>query len=247
MPVVDCPLCGKPVQAPDLRPRTRLHCRKCHTPLHVGKAGEIALGEPPDIELEVQELKNKLRDVRRSIPVGRIVKWSAAVVVVGWLGYALFGPAERLRGPAERAARAFADDDLAYLQSIAAPGTAEDLARWYAEARPQLVLSRERWGGKEETIDVQVAEEDHDAGKGSVGVLIHPAAGTARSVDLANPSEATATAAAEAPVALMLKWTLGSRGRWQLDGRAMLDPAQPAPPPPDATAQRVDRHAVGSR
>jgi hypothetical protein len=209
-------------------------CRKCLTPFHRNKYGDVVVGEPrdkyrelEDAERELEELKQKLRDLRERIPVKRIVAGLAAVLVVGVSMSYLFGPAERLDRAAERAARAFAEGDEGYLESIAAPGTAAEVARWFAAAHRRLVQRRARWHGPAEVIEVHVAEEDRSRGRGVVGVSIHPGAGMALDVSLADP--AAATASAPAPFDLEVVWTRGWWGRWRLDGRDTNVRSHPTP------------------
>jgi hypothetical protein len=201
-----------------------LCCKKCLTPFHRNKYGDVVLGHPrgedrelEDVERELEELKQKLRDLRERIPVKRIVAVLAAVLVVGVCVSYLFGRPERLERVAERAARAFAKDDEDYLESIAAPGTAAEVARWFPVAHRRLVQQRARWYGLVEVIEVHVDEEDRSEGRGVVGVSIHPGVGTALDVSLADP--AAATASASSPFNLKTVWIRSWWGRWMLDGR----------------------------
>jgi hypothetical protein len=209
-----------------------LCCRKCHTPFHRNKFGDVVVGEPrgverelEEVERELEELKQTLRHLRERIPVKRIVAGLAAVLVVGVSVSYLFGPAERLDRAAERAARAIAADDEDYLESIAAPGTAAEVARWFATAHRRLVRERARWYGPAEVIEVHVAEEDRSQRRGVVGVSIHPGVGTALDVSLADP--AAATASAPAPFNLETVWTRSWWGRWLLDVRDTKARSQP--------------------
>jgi len=213
---LDCPICGKPVRVSQARPDTLLTCKKCHTTFHRNKSGATVVGAPPIPDDELEELKQKVQQKLRQLPVGRIVAGLAAFLVVGFFLYSWFGPAESLKGAAEVAGRAFAEDDVATLRSLAAPGTAEDVARWFNESRPRLVKERERWFG-DEVVEVHVAEEDTERGKGAVGISIHPGSAGGRDVSLSDPAAATASAAA--PFQLDTAWTLGGWGRWKLDGR----------------------------
>ena len=223
MNVLYCPICGSAVQAQHVDAETCLCCKKCLTPFHRNKDGDVVVGEPrgvdrelEDVERELEELKRKLRDLRERIPVKRIVAGLAAVLLVGVSVSYLFGPAERLDRAAERAARAFAEDDEDYLESIAAPGTAAEVARWFAAAHRRLVQQRARWYGPAEVIEVHVAEEDRSRGRGVVGVSIHPGVRTALDVSLADG--AAATASDPSPFNVETVWTRGWWGRWLLDG-----------------------------
>jgi hypothetical protein len=222
--VLYCPMCGSAVQAPQVDANTCLCCKRCLTPFHRNKYGDVVVGHPrgadgelEEVERELEELKQKLRDLRARIPVKRIVAGLAAVLVVGVCAYYPFGPAERLDRAAERAARAFAEDDEGYLESIAAPGTAAEVARWFAAAHRRLVQQRARWHGPVEVIEVHVAKEDRSRGRGVVGVSIHPGVGTALDVSLADPAAATDSAAS--PFSVETVWTRTWWGRWMLDGR----------------------------
>jgi hypothetical protein len=198
---------------------TCLCCKKCLTPFHRNKHGDIVVGHPhvehhvDDVEQNLQELKQKSRDLLRRIPVKRIV----AVLVVGVSLMYLFRPAERLDRAAQRAAQAFAHDDEDYLESIAAPGTAAAVARWFNAAHRRLVQRRAGWYAPTEVIEVHVMEEDRSHGKGLVGVSIHPGVGTGLDVTLANP--AAATAGAPSPFNFETVWTQSRWGRWMLNGR----------------------------
>jgi hypothetical protein len=227
MAELNCPLCGSQVRVPHAKTHERFLCKKCHTPFHLNKSGSAVVGEPPDLEEELKEIKQKLQLLRERFPVRRIVAGLAVLLVVGLSLSYLLQPAERLDRAAERAARAFAENDLAYLKSTAALGTSDDVVRWFDEVHPRLVQERERWHGQKEVVEVHVAQEDRAQRKGSVGVSIHPGVGTARDVTLANPVEATASAAA--PVDLNMAWTLDRWGRWKLDGRATFAKSHPTP------------------
>jgi hypothetical protein len=222
--VLYCPMCGTAVRSPHVDDKTCLCCRKCLTPFHRNKYGDVVVGEPrgvdrevDDLDRELEELKQKLRDLRERIPVKRFVAGLAAVLVVGVSVSYLFGPAGRLDRAADRAARAFAEDDEGYLESISAPGTAAEVARWFAAAHRRLVRQRAGWHGPAEVIEVHVAEEDRSRGRGLVGVSIHPGVGVGLDVSLADP--AAATASAPTPFDLEMVWTRSRWGRWMLDGR----------------------------
>ncbi len=234
MTVLYCPLCGTPVRAPHVDDKTCLCCRKCHTPFHRNKYGDVVVGEPrgvdrelDDVDRELEELKQKVRDLREHIPVKRIVAGLAAVLVVGVSVSYLFGPPERLDRAAERAAQAFAEDDEGYLESIAAPGTAAEVDRWFAAAHRRLVQQCAQWYEPAEVIEVHVAERDRSQGRGVVWVSIHPGVGSALDVSLADP--AAATASAPAPFDLETVWTRSWWGRWMLDGRATQVRSHPTP------------------
>src|SRR3954470_8532075 len=131
MAELTCPLCGSPVRVPRVETNTRYFCKKCHTPFHLNKTRIAVVGEPPDVEVELEELKQKLRQNLKRIPVGKVVAGLAALVVVCLGLYYLLRPAQSLEGPAEQAGRALAAKDLDALKAMAAPGTAEDVARWF--------------------------------------------------------------------------------------------------------------------
>jgi hypothetical protein len=214
--------------------KTTLCCRKCLTPFHRNEAGDVVVGEPRRgvreleyAERELEQLNQKLQGLRDRVPFKRVVAGLAAVFVVGVSVFYLFGPAARLDRAAERAARAFAEDDEGYLKSIAAPGTAAEVAHWFAAAHRRLLQRRARWYGPAEVIEVHVALEDRSHGRGVVGVSIHPGLRTALDVSLADP--AAATAAAPAPFNLVTVWTRSWWGRWMLDGRDTNLRSHPTP------------------
>ncbi len=216
----NCPLCGSLVRAKDLKPYSRLACGKCHADLHLGKDGDLKIGGPPDVDAQFQELKREIRQKVEGFPARKVVTVSATLLVLGLGLYQLFGPAERLDSVAEKAARAIADNDSRTLESLAAPGTADDLRRWYEAVRPRLAQLRQGWGGKTEAVEAHVAQEDRDQHKGAVGVSIHPVMNGARDVSLADPS--VATAGAETTFDEATDWTLTRWGRWKIDGRATV-------------------------
>jgi len=227
MAELKCPLCGSRVEVPRVAVHTRYHCRKCHTPFHLNKAREGVVGDPPPVEQELAEIKQKLQQKWERVPVGRIVGGLVALVVVGLVWYYWTRPAQSLEGPAQAAEQAIADGDLDDLRSIAAPGTEDDVARWYNEVHPQLVRAREGWYGRDEVVEVQVGQEDPSQSKRVVAISINPAAlGTNSSVSLADPTAATAPAAT--PFSAESVWTRSKWGRWQLDGRETYAKAHPA-------------------
>lgn len=214
-----CPLCGSRVDTRRAEINTRYTCRKCHSPFHLNKAGIAVVGEPPSIEVELAEAKQKFREGLEKIPFKKIAIGAGAFVVVLILGYALFGPSERLESAGQRAARALADNDESYFKSIAAPGTSEDVGRWFKAAHAQLEAARGRWhGGNEEVVEAHVGSEDKANRKGSVLISIHRTIGSGFDVSLADP--AAATAMADAPYEVATEWTRGRFGRWQIDGHA---------------------------
>ncbi len=213
-----CPLCGSLVSASEAKSYSRLACNKCHTDLHVGKDGSFVIGEPPDVDLQYQDLKREIRHLAGQFPTRKVVTGLAVLLILGLGLYSLFGPVDRLDSVAEQAARAIADDDQVTLESLAVPGTTDNLRRWYEAVHPQLVQDRQKWGGKAEAVETHVAQEDQVQRKGAVGVSIHPVLTGARDVSLADPSQATA--AAETPFEQATDWTLTRWGHWKLDGRA---------------------------
>jgi len=217
----ECPLCGVHLVVPAGGAAT-LQCRKCHTTFHLDRSGRSVVGNPPDVgqevERKIQEIRQTL-DPRRAlerVQKGRAVAIVATLLVLGLGGYVLFGPSRSLSEAAERAARAFADDDRSSLRAMAASGTAEDVDRWAAELYPRYVRERDRWPAKP-VFEVQGVTEVGDHRKGSAEVSIHPGVASGLDVSLAN-SEA-ATASAPTPLILRTAWTRDWRGRWRLDGR----------------------------
>jgi hypothetical protein len=232
MVTLTCPLCGSPVKVPKATPHVRLSCSKCHSPFHLNRALEPVLGSPPDIEQDVEELKQKVRQELKKFPARKVAIGLGAVLVAFVTLSYLLRPAETLKSAAERAARAFADGDMDYLKSIAAPGTEDDVGRWYQQTHPGLVQQRERWHGKAEVIEVGVAGEDAAQGKGSTAFSIHPGTGNARDVSLANPDQTTE--AAFGSFDSRVDWVRGRGSHWAIDGRetyAKALPPAPAPPP----------------
>lgn len=231
MAELTCPLCSHAVQIPRAEPHKTYSCPKCHTPFHLSKTHRVVVGDPPDVEEELQQLRQQVREKLTQLPTGRIIAGVATLLVV-FLGlYYLLRPAEDLAGPAQEAAQAIADGDLDALQALAAPGTAEDLARWYERVHPLLLRARESWHGRDEDATANVAQENPEAGTGATVASVHPAAlGSTRDISLADP--AAATASAPTPFETSLAWTLNRWGRWQIDGSATL---ALTPPPEQET------------
>lgn len=224
---IACPLCGSPVRVSEAKPYSRLLCKKCHSPFHLNKTGVAVVGSPPDVEIEYQELKQKIHKEVAQFPVRKVVYGLTGLVVLWMVWHTLFRPGEGLEQTAGRAARAVADNAPGSLRSLAASGTADDAARWYEAVHPQLVQAREAWGGKAEAVEAHLAQEDKARRTGSVGVSIHPAAANARDVSLADPTEATASRAPTFDVTT--DWVQNRWGRWELDGRATYARVRPSP------------------
>jgi hypothetical protein len=229
MAELNCPLCGSLVRIPSsVEINTRYLCKKCHTPFHMNRSRDLLVGEPPSVEEDVAQLKQNIQQFLASIPVGRIAGGLAAFAVVCLALYFLLGPSQKIDGPAERAARALADNDVASLKSLAASGTADDVARWYDAVHPRLLQARKNWHGRDEDVEVHVGQVDRARRSGSVVLSIHAAAlGSSRDVSIADPSVATAAAAGSFDVETV--WTLNGWGHWKLDGRETYARTQPAP------------------
>ena len=228
MAIQICPLCGSRVEIRRVETNTRYTCKKCHSPFHLNKAGTAVVGAPPTVDVELAEMKQKLHDGLSRIPTKKLVVGGAAIVAALIVGYVLFGPAERLDAVGKKAAHALAENDPSYFRSVAAPGTDDDVGRWFGVAHTQLVQARERWhAGKEEVVESQVAHEDRGERKGSVMLSIHHILGQGIDLSLADPS--AATAAVDAPFDVATEWTVGRWGRWQLDGHATYAKVRPTP------------------
>jgi ribosomal protein S27AE len=213
-----CPLCASQVWLADQRPYSRATCGKCHANLHVGKDGSLLIGDPPDVDKLYQEWKRDARQRAAQIPLRKVFTGLAVLLILGLAWNLLFGPAERLDRVAEKAAQALASGDPDALTSLAAPGTEDDVRRWYDTVHPQLVRLREQWRGKAEAVEIHVAQEDREQHKGAVGVSIHPVFSGARDTSLADPANATASVSTAFEGGI--DWTLTRWGRWKLDGRA---------------------------
>jgi len=217
MPLVTCPLCGSGVKVPGLKANVPLLCRKCHSPFHLNRTGDPVLGKPPDVEQDVEELKQLVREKLSRIPVGKIVSAFAFLLIAGLLVSYLLRPNDSLKTTAETAAQAFAGNDLPTLESMAVSGTAEDVARWYGELHPILKQTRERWNGQTEAVDVGIALEDAASHRGATAFSVHPGRIGARDVSITAPGEFTASASGSFDS--MMAWTLNGSGHWQIDGR----------------------------
>jgi hypothetical protein len=222
MTMVNCPLCGNPVRVLSVEIQRGYFCSKCHTPFHVNRAGTAVVGEPKavDVDASLREMKQGVNERLAGIPIKKIVVGLSALLVALVVWAVFFGPAETMEHAAKKAAQALAENDRDYLVSIADPGTAGDLSRWFDEAHGGLLRARQSWqgaAGQDETVDVHVTREDQTNRKGEAMVSIHPVAGP-RDVWLANPSAATATAIV--PFDTYTLWTLNGWGRWRIDGHA---------------------------
>jgi hypothetical protein len=207
---------------------SRYLCKKCHTPFHLDKAGAAVIGDPPSIDVHLDEAKQKLREAMEKAkgPAKKVVAGVSALVVVWLAWYVFFGPADRLESSAKKAGAALAANDLSSLKAMAAPGTADDVGRWFDEVHGRLAGVRGRWhGGKDEAVEVHVGQEDPTQHKGSAGISIHPALAGGLDVSLANPS--AATAGADAPFDVETHWALDRWGHWKLDGRETYAKVQP--------------------
>ena len=224
---IRCPLCGSPVKAAEAKPYSRLSCKKCLTPFHLNKTGTPVVGAPPDVEIEYQEVKQKIQQELAQFPVRKVVIGVSLFLAVAIGLYYLLRPAESVEKAAERVARALADADPGPIQSLAAPGTSDDAARWYETIRPQFVHARERWTGKAEVVEAHLSQQDPTQGKAVVGLSVRPAAANARDVSLAKPEEATA--APIPPFDALTDWVQGRWGRWQLDGTETFARVRPTP------------------
>jgi hypothetical protein len=190
------------------------------------------LGEPPSIEVDLAEAKEKLHEAmaKAKEPAKKAAIGAGAVLALGLALYVFFGPADHLERTAKRAADALAAGDASTIKGMAASGTEEEVGRWYEEAHRRLVNARERWyGGKDEAIEVRVGQEDKAQRKGGAGISIHPALAGGLDVSLANP--AAATAGADSPFDIETNWVLDRWGHWHLDGHESYAKVQPATPP----------------
>jgi hypothetical protein len=228
MAELTCPLCSMPVRIHKPEPNMQYVCKKCHAPFHLNASNQAILGKPPDVEVELEALKEKARQKMKEVPIKKIVIGLATLIVL-WVAWrVLFGAPDRLEPAAQHAAQALADNDPSTLRGLAASGTADDVGRWFDEVSPQLTTERQKWSTKNEVVEVHVGQEDPAQRKGSVAVSIHPAmASGGLDLSLANPS--AATAAADAPFNVGMAWVLNRWGHWKLDGRATYAMAHPSP------------------
>jgi hypothetical protein len=228
MAVQFCPLCGSRQEIRRVAVKTRYICKKCHSPFHFNRDGVAVVGEPPTIEHELAESKQKLEETLKRIPVKQALVAGPAAVAVLIVGYLFFGPAQRLDRAGDKAAHALAENNPAYFQSIAVPGTSDDVSRWFDMVHARLVEARQRWhGGRDEVVESHVGQEGKDQHKGSVTLSVHRVLGPGLDTSLADP--AAAAAGADAPFDVETDWTLSSWGRWQLDGHATYAKVRPAP------------------
>lgn len=228
MPAVSCPLCGSRVRIPSPEIHTRLHCSKCHTMFHLNSDRVAVVGNPPDPEQDFVRLKQEVREKIERIPVKKVVGGLVAVILIYLTFSFVMRPAPTLERPAEKAGQALLNEDLSYLQSIAASGTDEDVTRWYESIQPQLNQFRSTWDGRDEAVDVHVDESDEDKTQRRVVISIHPAGpSSVRDISLADPSVASAPAAGSFDV--LMVWTRSRWGGWNLDGQETYSTIQPVP------------------
>lgn len=223
-----CPHCQNRVRLSNPEVNTPYLCKKCYTPFYMNARGVAVVGQPPRVDDEVEALKQQIRQALGRIPKGWVLAGLAMLVVVSVVAYVLRQPVQNLEGFATEAAQALADGDLATLRSFAAPGTAEDVARWYETIHPRLAQARESWSGRAETVEVHLGRVDPAERMGETVLSIQPAVlGSTRDVALSGP--ASVAAEAEAPFNVEAIWTLNRWGRWKLDGRATYARSQPTP------------------
>jgi len=169
---------------------------------------------------DIKDWKENLNG--QTLPVKPILIGLAAIVVC-WGGYKfLFGPPESIADRANAIAQAFANDDLAYLKSIATTDSVDDVVRWFDAEHPQVVKARQQWKNKDVVVRSTVIEEDRSGRTGSVEAFIYPPEAAARN------AAAETEGAPIKPVELHLRFTLDSRGKWRLNGHSMAQTAQPA-------------------
>ncbi len=235
MSKVLCPLCGSKVRDVEATPLARYVCNKCHTPFHLSKTLRPVIGPPPDVELEVEALKQQFWQALEHYKVKKVAIGLVALLALGWFVSYLMRPSDALKPAAQLAADAFAKDNLGYLKSIAVPGTEDDVRRWYDELHNELIKQRGRWRDKPETIDVAMGKDEMAERKGSTAFSVHPATGNARDVSLARPEEQNAGNFVS--VDGMMHWVLSKRGHWELDGRETYERVRPAPAEPSPGSQ----------
>ena len=217
MPLITCPLCGSDVKIPNRTPHLPLLCRKCHSPFHLDRAGTAILGRPPDVERDVEELKQLVREKVREFPVKKVVGAVGFLLIAGLLLSYLLRGNDLLQPAAESAAQAFAANDLDTLKSMAVSGTTDALARWYEETHPALVQQRGRWNGKPEAVEIGVEAIDPATRQGASAFCVRLAAGNGRDGSFVSNGEFTTNTEGAFDSALV--WTLSPSGHWLIDGQ----------------------------
>jgi hypothetical protein len=241
---VACPSCGRLGSLPREKAQSRLVCKKCHTVFHMNAAGRVELGEPAgeakkadrhgrearhsSSKGEKSSLKDELTSIQLPLkPIGIVM----VVLLVGWgITKLAAQPPASLQDCATEAAQTFANDDLAGFKTFATPDSVDELVRWFDAVHPRLVQQRQKWGTKETKVNVIVIDEDREKRRsGSADMFIYPAKAVSRN-EAIESSATQASPRSEQPLSLKLLWTIGSRGRWRIDGKKMVETVPQAAP-----------------
>ena len=240
---ISCPGCGKPGNLPLDRLNSRLTCKKCGAIFYMDNSGHMMLGDPnapkkgrrkraqaqrsEPIDLDFGRM---IRDIPKPVRLGVPIVLAAGLLVyaAAWLIGSMGAPDDVL-GRSRYIGELFADNALEEIRALAAPGTAEDLDKWYGVVRPKLNYEGPRSASGDVSITPSVYEDNGASAQSFAAILDADAP----------PPSVTADADAEAPgnsVTLDLSWTKKD-GRWLLDGTSMYQRAI-APPRPGRGGRR---------
>jgi hypothetical protein len=229
-----CPSCGRAGSIPKDRVNTRLTCKNCRKVFHVNAAGRALLGEPRvDVSkteaptsregptLPSFENMGSIRETFSGVSSKSLGVILGILVVVAGAWWLMNQAPESLEVVAKETAQKFAEDDLAYLKTIASSDTVDDVVRWFDTVHPQLVKSREQWKTKQASVQVTVIDEDRRTRRGEAQAFVMPNTGPAHAASIAKEAEATAP---QEPMTLKLHWVLNGT-HWRLNGQQTLQAA----------------------
>ncbi len=225
---MSCPSCGRKGNIPLDRLNTRMHCKKCDAVFHMDASGKPVLGEPPSSKA------NKVKTARAANepldPIGIVAAklaqtpkpvWLTGLVIFSlvllYYGYGVFGPSgptedESLNTQIHTAAKAVLDKDMATLKKMTTADSQEEMAQAVDAFHGMLGPI----AGKTEDINMLLGPAPQGT-DGCVEITITPSASDPASI------AAAATGTSPPTVNMDICWIQGEKGRWYINGKAMLD------------------------
>lgn len=251
---MECPKCGRRGSVPSNRLNTQFNCKNCQAPFYLNSSGDVLAGEPPVPRGEGQRgtaVKEKGKKARElNVDLNLAERWNemsapekkrliltgsgVALICLGLLYYLNSGSSDPLTERAIYVAKAYADNDLSRIQSLAVEGTSDQLARWFNQSRPQSGIKE---GSSKYSISAGILDGSAKSGSAHLSVTFNPLFITNditadSKVDpraAAFQGKSTEPADSGALPMLSLRFQTDSRGNWRLDGRTMLDDLQTQP------------------
>ena len=240
---ISCPGCGNPGDLPLDRLNSRLTCKKCGAVFYMDTSGRMMLGDPnapkkgrrkqaqaqrsEPIDLDFGRM---IRDIPRPVRLGvPILLIAGLLVYVAARFIGSLGVPEDVTGRSQYVGELFADNALEELRAITAPGTAEDLDKWYEAVRPKFSFEGPRSASDAVSVTTSVFENDGARCRAFAAIIAMGAP----------PPSSSAPNGAETPsnsVTLELAW-IKKDGEWLLDGSSMYQTAT-APPRPGRGTRR---------